>query len=179
MRNAKLAAVLLLALTGGASAVLTEADCDALNGYFACAPKTGEPLTEALCDTNYCVWDGSTCAYSPATITAYGALSFGASQTAAEEACTAAADCEGLTMNNTVSLSYADGTVNVLNPSVCESVDASIWGTSCKPELFYYADECMTNGYPFSSLEASAGNSVRPALAFALACVSAAVAAFA
>ena len=38
----------------------------------------------------------------------------------------------------------------------------------------------MTNGYPFSSLgKASAGNSVRPALAFALACVSAAVAAFA
>ena len=66
------------------------------------------------------------------------------------------------------------------NPSVCESVNASIWGTSCKPEMWYYADECMTNGYPFSSLgKASAGNSVRPALAFALACVSAAVAAFA
>ena len=174
MRNAKLAAVLLLALTGGASAVLTEAECDALNGMLACQ-SIGRNLTEAMCDTNYCVWDGSTCDYSPATTTAFSAISFGASQTAAEEACTAAADCEGLKMNNTVSLSYADGTVNVLNPSVCKSADASIWGTSCKPELFYYADECMTNGYPFSSVEASAGNSVRPALA----CVSAAVAAFA
>jgi hypothetical protein len=36
MRDAKLAAVLLLALTGGASAVLTEAECDALNGMLAC-----------------------------------------------------------------------------------------------------------------------------------------------
>ena len=180
MRNAKLAAVLLLALTGGASAVLTEADCDALNGFFACSAITGEPLTEAMCDTNYCVWDGSTCGHSPATTTAYSSLSFGASQTAAEEACTAAADCAGLTMNNTVSLLTADGTVMTANPGVCESADASIWGTSCKPALFYYADECMTNGYPFSSLgKASAGNSVRPALAFALACVSAAVAAFA
>ena len=175
MRNAKLAAVLLLALIGGASAVLTEADCDALNGYYACLAKTGEPLTEAMCDTNYCVWDGSTCDHSPATTTAYSALSFGASQTAAEEACTAAADCAGLTMNNTISLLTADGTVMTANPSVCE-----VYGTSCTPQLFYYADECMTNGYPFSSLgKSSAGNSVRPALAFALACVSAAVAAFA
>ena len=184
MRNAKLAAVLLLALTGGASAVLTEAECDALNGFYACTSIIA-PLTEARCDTNYCVWDGSTCDHSPATKTAYYALSstsdtFGASQTAAEEACNAAADCGGPKTNNTVSLFNADGTVMTANPSVCESVNAAIWGTSCKPEMWYYADECMTNGYPFSSLgKASAGNSVRPALAFALACVSAAVAAFA
>ena len=176
MRNAKLAAVLLLALTGGASAVLTEAECDALNGFLACMDITGGGLTEAMCDTNYCVWDGSTCGYLPATTTAYSALSFGASQTAAEEACTAAADCEGPTTNNTVSLLTADGTVMTDNPNVCENES----GPPCKPNLFYYADECMTNGYPFSSLgKASAGNSVRPALAFALACVSAAVAAFA
>ena len=175
MRNAKLAAVLLLALTGGASAVLTEAECDALNGLFACMDITGGGLTEAMCDTNYCVWDGSTCGYLPATTTAYSALSLTSeSQTAAYEACAAAADCEGPTTNNTVSLLTADGTVTTGNPNVCESV-----GTSCVPGPAYYADECITNGYPFSSLGISAGNSVRPALAFALACVSAAIAAFA
>ena len=173
MRNAKLAAVLLLALTGGASAVLTEAECAALNGMLACQ-SIGRNLTEAMCDTNYCVWDGSTCGVSPATATAYTALPL-TSQTAAIEACTAAADCAGPTMNNTISLLTADGTVMTDIPGVCENES----GSSCIPNLFYYADECMTNGYPFSSLKASAGNSVRPALAFALACVSAAVAAFA
>ena len=136
-------------------------------------------MTEAMCDTNYCVWDGSTCGYLPATATAYNALSstsdtYGASKTAAYEACAAAADCAGLTMNNTISLLTADGTVMTANPEVCGSE-----GTSCVPGPFYYADECITNGYPFSSLDRSAGNSVRPALAFALACVSAAIAAFA
>ena len=175
MRNAKLAAVLLLALTGGASAVLTEAECDALNGMLACQ-SIGRNLTEAMCDTNYCVWDGSTCGLLPATATAYNALPLtSASQSAAYEACTAAADCAGPTMNNTVSLLTADGTVMTDIPGVCEEES----GPPCKPNLFYYADECMTNGYPFSSLGKSAGNSVRPALAFALACVSAAVAAFA
>ena len=79
-------------------------------------------------------------------------------------------------MNNTVSLLTADGTVMTDIPEA--RIRERIRGPSCKPNLFYYADECMTNGYPFSSLgKASAGNSVRPALAFALACVSAAVAA--
>ena len=137
-------------------------------------------MTEAMCDTNYCVWDGSTCGYLPATATAYNALSstsdtYGASQTAAYEACAAAAaNCADQTMNNTISLLTADGTVMTGNPEVCGSV-----GTSCVPGPAYYADECITNGYPFSSFGISAGNSVRPALAFALACVSAAVAAFA
>ena len=36
MRDAKLAAVLLLALTGGASAVLTEAECGVISEYFTC-----------------------------------------------------------------------------------------------------------------------------------------------
>lgn len=177
MRNAKLAAVLLLALTGGASAALTEAECSALNGVYACMAITGEPLTEARCDTNYCVWDGSTCDYSPATTTAYSAISFGASQTAAEEACAAAAaDCEGPKVNNTVFVLTADGTYMTHRPNVCKEV-----GASCGVDgLWVYSDECITNGYPFSSLQKpSAGNSVRPALAFALACVSAAVAAFA
>ena len=96
------------------------------------------------------------------------------SQTAAYEACAAAANCTDLTMNNTIFLLTADGTVATDNPDVCESV-----GTSCVPGPAYYVDECITNGYPFSSLGISAGNSVRPALAFALACVSAAIAAFA
>ena len=179
MRNAKLAAVLLLALTGGASAAFTEAECSALNGYLSCMAITGEPLTEAMCDTNYCVWDGSTCDYLPATLTNFSAISFSASQTAAEEACAAAAaaaDCEGPKVNNTIFVLTADGTYMTHKPNVCKEE-----GASCGVDgLWVYSDECITNGYPFSSLQKpSAGNSVRPALAFALACVSAAVAAFA
>jgi hypothetical protein len=178
MRNAKLAAVLLLALTGGASAVLTEAECSTVSAYFTCAGIT-ETLTEATCDATVCAWDGSGCGLSPAMTTAYSALltssdTFDASKTAGEEAC-AAANCKVLT-TNTVAILNADGTYMTNNPNVCDDSTGASCGLN---SLWYYADECITSGYPIERLQASAGNSVGPATTLALACVSAAVAAFA
>ena len=178
MRNAKLAAVLLLALTGGASAVLTEAECSTVSAFFTCASIT-ETLTEATCDATVCAWDGSTCGLSPAMTTAYSALltssdTFDASKTAGEEACAAAANCE-IPTTNTVAILTADGTYMTDNPNVCEEIGASCGVNS----MWYNADECITSGYPIERLQASAGNSVGPATTLALACVSAAVAAFA
>ena len=95
-------------------------------------------------------------------------------QTAGEEAC-AAANCKVLT-TNTLAILNADGTYMTDNPNVCGDSTGASCGLN---SLWYYADECITSGYPIERLQASAGNSVGPATTLALACVSAAVAAFA
>jgi hypothetical protein len=96
-----------------------------------------------------------------------------ASTTAGEEACAADANCEILT-TNTLTMELSDGTSDSFKPNVCSGSAGA-----CEFEaLWYTVDQCLAQGYPMGSIQAtSAGNSVVPA--FALAFVSAAVAAFA
>jgi hypothetical protein len=54
MRDAKLAAVLLLALTGGASAALNAADCRTLGAVSKCLLARNEEQ----CDTSVCTYSG-------------------------------------------------------------------------------------------------------------------------
>ena len=54
MRDVKLAAVLLLALTGGASAALNAADCRTLGAVSKCLLARNEEQ----CDTSVCTYSG-------------------------------------------------------------------------------------------------------------------------
>ena len=159
MRDAKLAAVLLLALTGGASAVLTEAECGVISEYFTCYGidlRGNTLLTEAECDTTVCQWSDGACSFSDDTLTAYDALAtsdtFNASYTAARTACEASDNCQVMTTNYFTLTS--DTTANQNFCKTCTS-------TSTMVEYWYYADECISNGYPMPRL--TDYNSVRPA----------------
>ena len=78
---------------------------------------------------------------------------------------------------NLLTIELSDGTSQSGKPNVCSgSAGACEFGSE---SLWYYVDQCLAKGYPMGPIQvqASAGNSVVPA--FALAFVSAAVAAFA
>ena len=172
MRDAKLAAVLLLALTGGASAALTEAECGVINDIFACQPVGRPPLTEAECDTSICVWsdgDGDVwsageCSLPAATLNALTASdNFQALKTAGEAACAPLStgdtdDCAGnedLKMTKPI---WVEGDT----PGEGYSVPyyfcyVSTYGSieSCKfnyDDKMYFVEDCLTNGYPMERL---------------------------
>ena len=165
MRDAKLAAVLLLALTGGASAVLTEAECGVISEYFTCygINLRAPTLTEAECDTTVCQWSDGACSFSDDTLTAYDALAtsdtFNASYTAARTACEASNDCQYYTTN--LFTMTSDTTANQNFCYYCTSTFTMV-------ELWYYADECISNGYPmprltdYNSVRVSAGPADAP-----------------
>ena len=150
MRDAKLAAVLLLALTGGASAVLTEAECGVISEYFTCYGidlRGNTLLTEAECDTTVCQWSDGACSFSDDTLTAYDALAtsdtVNASSTAARTACEASDNCQVWTTNYFTLTSEITANQNFCY--YCTSTFTMI-------EMWYYADECISNGYPMPRL---------------------------
>ena len=165
MRDAKLAAVLLLALTGGASAVLTEAECGVISEYFTChgINLRAPTLTEAECDTTVCQWSDGACSFSDDTLTAYDALAtsdtVNASSTAARTACEASDNCQVWTTNYFTSTSEITANQNFCY--YCTSTFTMV-------ELWYYADECISNGYPmprltdYNSVRVSAGPADAP-----------------
>jgi hypothetical protein len=160
------------------SATLSEADCSTMRDYLTCSPP-GETLTEATCNTTVCAWSDGQCGFSDNLTWAFlGMLvaspTYRASTTAGEEACAADANCEILT-TNTLTMERSDGTSDSIKPNVCSG---SAGACEFEGLLWYTVDQCLAQGYPMGSIQAtSAGNSVVPA--FALAFVSAAVAAFA
>ena len=163
------------------SATLSEADCSTWRDYMTCSPPLSEPHTEATCNTTVCAWSDGQCNLSDNLTWAFIGMgvaspTYRASTTAGEEACAADADCEILT-TNTLTIELSDGTSQSGKPNVCSgSAGACEFGSE---SLWYYVDQCLAKGYPMGPIQvqASAGNSVVPA--FALAFVSAAVAAFA
>ena len=172
MRDAKLAAVLLLALTGGASAALTEAECGVINDIFACQPVGRPPLTEAECDTSICVWsdgDGDVwsageCSLPAATLNALTASdNFQALKTAGEAACAPLStedtdDCAGNEDLKMTKRIWVEGDT----PGEGYSVSyyfcyASTYGSieSCNfnyDDKMYFVEDCLTNGYPMERL---------------------------
>lgn len=165
------------------SATLSEADCSTWRDYMTCSPPlSGPPHTEATCNTTVCAWSDGQCNFSDNLTWAFIGMgvaspTYRASTTAGEEACAADADCEILT-TNTLTIELSDGTSESGKLNVCSgSAGACEFGGS--ESLWYYVDQCLAKGYPMGPIQvqASAGNSVVPA--FALAFVSAAVAAFA
>ncbi len=164
MRDAKLAAVLLLALTGGASAALTEAECGVINDGFACQPAGRPPVTEAECDTAICVWSDGVCSLPAATLNALTASdNFQALKTAGEAACAPLStedtdDCAG---NDDLKMTKPIW-VERDTPGEGYSVSyyfcyASTYGSieSCKfnyDDMMYFVEDCLTNGYPMERL---------------------------
>ena len=103
----------------------------------------------------------------------FASPTYTASTTAGGEACAADTNCQILT-TNTLTFELSDGTSQQVKPNFCSG---SAGACELSP-TWYHVDQCLAQGYPMGSIQAtSAGNLVVPA--FALAFVSAAVAAFA
>ena len=160
------------------SATLSEAECSTLRDFLTCLPPLGAPHTEATCNTTVCAWSDGECTTSDNLTMAFLGMSFAsptytASTTAGGEACAADTNCQILT-TNTLTFELSDGTSQQVKPNFCSG---SAGACELSP-TWYHVDQCLAQGYPMGSIQAtSAGNLVVPA--FALAFVSAAVAAFA
>ena len=161
MRNAKLAAVLLLALTGGASAVLTEAECGIFSEMLAYEGECDSPAEADVCA-------------SMDTLTTTSA-NYAAVLTAGTAVCAASSDCN-VQSNTTFAAPHGpDDTIVLGTLNTCKEFNAN-----CIMDPTHgFLDDCVQNGYMNIDGTKSAAVATVSASAFVLACVSAAVAAFA
>jgi hypothetical protein len=169
MRDAKLAAVLLLALTGGASAALNAADCRTLGAYAKCLVARNEEQ----CDTSVCTYSGGNCAPNQNTNDDYNAFQsntrIAASIAAGNPACVAATDCNILSTNS-FTLYNADGTSVLMSMNNCHEEDNGDCVYSLPLAL---VDECISSGFLSNDYESTSGASfVAPTVAAVLFCAS-------
>ena len=169
MRDVKLAAVLLLALTGGASAALNAADCRTLGAVSKCLLARNEEQ----CDTSVCTYSGGNCAPNQNTNDDYNALQSNtrihASIAAGNPACVAATDCNILSTNN-FTLYNADGTSVLMSMNICHEEDNGDCVYSLPLAL---VDECISSGFLSNDYESTSGASfVAPTVAAVLFCAS-------
>ena len=169
MRDAKLAAVLLLALTGGASAALNAAECRTLGAYTKCLVASNQEQ----CDTSVCTYSGENCAPNQNTNDDYDALPsstrIAASINAGNTACAAATDCNILSTNS-LTLYNDDGTSSLSRVNTChdESSDSCIYSLPIG-----LVDECVSSGLLSNDFESTSGAIfVAPTVAAVLFCAS-------
>jgi hypothetical protein len=148
MRNAKLAAVLLLALSGGASAAVNETDCAIVANVFKCifAPS------EAYCDTSImCTFYEGSCQmnFTLAGKAIPWSQSSSSSEriTAGNDLCRADSDCT-IKNGNIFNRINADGTITPYDVNICDD-DGGCGYDILKGTV----DECMSSGLLNSDLE--------------------------
>ena len=149
MRNAKLAAVLLLALSGGASAAVNETDCAIVANALKCifAPS------EAYCDTSImCTFYEGSCqmnfTLAEKVIPWSQSSSSSERNTAGNDLCRADSDCT-IKNGNIFNRINADGTITPSDVNICDDYDGDCDYDFIKGTL----DECMSSGLLNSDLE--------------------------
>ena len=159
MRNAKLAAVLLLALTGGASAVLNATECGLISDRTFIDDCSASAVAETCNSYNTMV----------ATSDNYAAVT-----TALTSACAASSNCDIQSNTTFAGDTNDDGTITLQTLNTCNGADP------CAPHTTWgHLDDCVQNGFLNNDGTKSAAVATVSASAFVFACVSAAVAAFA
>ena len=105
MRDAKLAAVLLLALTGGASAVLSATECGLISDMLFIADCSASAAVAETCNS-----------YSTMVATSDN---YAAVTTALTSACAASSTCD-IQTNTTFAATYDDGTTTLMTQDTCK-----------------------------------------------------------
>ena len=149
MRDAKLAAVLLLALSGGASAAVNETDCAIVADVAKC---TTAP-SEEYCDTSImCTFYDGSCGFNFTLagkyIDVYQSSSGSERNTAGTNLCVADSDCS-ITTGNSLNKINADGTITPTDLNVCETGA----GGCAYNFMVGTIDECMSSGLLNNDLE--------------------------
>ena len=157
MRNAKLSAVLLLALSVGASAAVNETECLIMADVGRCRTAP----TEALCDTELCTYEAGSCSMNTALSQNYSAIatdsSHAANITAGNTACAnlnaqERGECTLHGYGNEINKPEADGTYSKYPLDTCRWDDVT-----CEYNfLTAFLDECIHVGLLNSDLESGA-----------------------
>ena len=153
MRNAKLSAVLLLALSVGASAAVNETECLIMADVGKCITAP----TEALCDTESCTYADGSCSMNTALFQRYSAIatdsSHAAKITAGNTACAESGDCVVQMYGSEMNMLNADSTYTTVVLNSCRVDD----GGTCKYNFVpAFLDECISVGLLNSDLESGA-----------------------
>ena len=158
MRNAKLSAVLLLALSVGASAAVNETECLIMADVGRCRTAP----TEALCDTELCTYAAGSCSMNTALSQKYSAIatdsSHAAKITAGNTACANAqesGECVVQKYGSEMNILNADSTYTKIVLNSCQ-YDGFGGGTCTYDFAPAFLDECISVGLLNSDLESGA-----------------------